>query len=302
MLRVPRASAGAPRPPSAWTSRTAAGRSRAAGSAWRRSRGRTSQPSGRGVRAGRGPGRVRRAHGRARGTSIRSPGGDAGVVGDPAVVVDDAAAAPRSCDHRLGRAAQPVEPPRGAATERASASRTAVSTSAPIAGCRVSAGPLTSTIAEQLAGARVVDRGGGAVPGVLGLLVVLGGEQLYRSGLGQRGADRVGADHRSVQHRALEEAEPVGGQRTRGEPSRQSTTPSASRHDHQEERGVGDAGQHPAQLVDDQREPRRAPSPLDLVDAQRATRVGAVGVRPIPRRGPTNGPPGRADGREAGCR
>ena len=64
--------------------------------------------------------------------------------------------------------------------------------------------------AEQLAGARVVDRRGRAVPGVLVGLEVLGGEQLHRARLGQRGADRVGADLVLGPLGALREAERVG--------------------------------------------------------------------------------------------
>jgi hypothetical protein len=76
-------------------------------------------------------------------------------------------------------------------------------------------GPADVDDAEQGAGARVVDRCRGAVPRVLGLLEVLGGEQLHRGGLGQRRADRVRPHLLLGPHRALGD-------------------------DHQEVRGVGD--------------------------------------------------------------
>ncbi len=66
--------------------------------------------------------------------------------GDPAVVVDDHPRRGRRASSRHGDGAQRVEPLLGARRQRlASASFTAVPTSATVVGCTVSAGPLTST-------------------------------------------------------------------------------------------------------------------------------------------------------------
>ncbi len=63
---------------------------------------------------------------------------------------------------------------------------------------------------QQRAGPRVVHRGRGARPRVQAALVVLGGEQLHRGTLDERGADRVRAHGGLGPGRALGEAERVG--------------------------------------------------------------------------------------------
>ena len=155
---------------------------------------------------------------------------EAGVVGHPAVVVDQRAAG-RTRGQQRARRRRRSRSSRSWwwCHSRDSASRVAVWTSAPIAGCRVSAGPLTSTTPSSSPRARVVDRRRGAVPGVLALLEVLGGEQLHRRALGERGADGVGADvvlgPASRPRRSRGESARIS---TRAAPSRQRITPSAS--------------------------------------------------------------------------
>lgn len=64
--------------------------------------------------------------------------------------------------------------------------------------------------AQQIPGAGIVHRAGGAVPRVLVLLEVFTGEQFHRRGLGKRGADRIGAHLCLRPDRAFGETERVG--------------------------------------------------------------------------------------------
>ena len=179
---------------------------------------------------------------------------DPGVVGHPAVVVDEqqrsrtpARTPRRRCAAARGAAG-------GGATAGSRPSRTAVSTRAPIAGCRVSAGPLTSTTpsSSPVRGSWM----GAAVQyhGCCCLLEVLGGEQLHRRGLGQRGADRVGAHHPLGPHGPLAEAEPVGAQPHPGGPLAPEDHAVGVGDDHEEARGVRDADRAPGGA-------RRRPAP-----------------------------------------
>ena len=71
-------------------------------------------------------------------------------------------------------------------------------------------GPADVDDTQQLAAARVVHGAGGAGPAVVAADEVLGGEDLHRRVLGQRGADRVGADRPLGPAGALGEAQRVG--------------------------------------------------------------------------------------------
>jgi hypothetical protein len=135
---------------------------------------------------------------------------DPGVVRDPSVVVDEQHRTAHPAQDVLHRGTQPLEPFLVVAPQEAL--REPDRRLDEGGDRRVEAEGRTADVddAEQLAGARVVDRCGRAVPGVLLLLEVLRREELDRRLLGQRGPDRVGADRRLGPHRALAEPEPVG--------------------------------------------------------------------------------------------
>ena len=206
----------------------------------------------------------------------RDPGG----VRHPAVVVDEQQRATHRREHRGRRLPQPLEaqlvvPPQLGLGQPDG--RLHQRDDRRVQGHRR---PADVDDAEQVPGARVVDRGGRAVPGVLVGLEVLGGEQLHRARLGQRGPDRVGADQVLGPLGPLLEPEAVG-------PAADPRRPLAPQDDavgvgdhHQELGGVGDRGDDRPQLVDHQRDRRRAPPGQHLLDGQRVARVAAVRVEP----------------------
>ena len=153
----------------------------------------------------------------------------AGHRGHPAVVVDDQAGAGQPGQQRRGHVAQRLQP---------------ALVLAPQAGLgqlhrgadqrdrgRVHGLGRAADVdhAEQVAGARVVHGARGAGPHVVAAHEVLGGEHLHRGALGQRGADGVAADRcRSDQLAPSVKPSASARRRTAVEPSRQSSTPSAS--------------------------------------------------------------------------
>lgn len=207
-------------------------------------------------------------------------GGDAGVVGHPAVVVDHQQRPGETADHRLDGAAQVLQPLLVVAPQLGLGEAHRAVDQGAERGVEGQRGPGHVDDAEQLAGAGVVHGRGRAVPRVLLVLEVLGREQLHRRGLGQGGADRVGADDLLGPGGALGEAEPVGVQLHPGGALAPQDDPVGVADDHEELRGVGDAGEHPTDLVDHQRQARRTSTQLQVGRRQRVARVVAVGVEP----------------------
>ena len=243
--------------------------------------GRTSHPSATG--SGRHSPRPGTVRGRsARGTAIRRLRGDPGGVRHPAVVVDEQHRPLDRGEQRGRRLAQPLEPllvvtpqlrlgqPDGGLDERDDR--------------RVQRHRRSADVddAEQLARARVVQRRGGAVPRVLVGLEVLGGEQLHRTRLRQRGADRVGADQVLGPLGALREAEPVGAVAHPGGALPPQDDAVRVGDDHQELRGVRHRGDDLPELVDHQRDRGGATPREHLLGRQRVTRVAAVRGEPGP--------------------
>jgi hypothetical protein len=165
-----------------------------------------------------------------------------------------------------------------------------------MSGCRVSAGPLTSTTPSS----SPVD-GWWMGAAVQCLLEVLGGEQLHRGCFGERRPDGVGPYGALGPAGALGEAQRIRAQQDPGRALAPEDHPVGVGDDHDEHRGVGDTAQHLPELPDDQRQ-GRAPAPgLDVGEGEWLPGIGACGVQAEsedPRPGPRHDA-SRADRRAA---
>ena len=204
-------------------------------------------------------------------SSTTSPGPDS-PDSSGAATPRNASSLPSYCRHRL-----------------ASASFTAVPTSATVVGCTVSAGPLTSTT-PSISPVRGSWTGQAVHVHVVGAHEVLGGEHLHGRALGERGADRVAADHAFRPVGALGEPERVGAVADGGGALPPEQHPVGVGDDHDVPRVLGDRGQRGAELGQHALQRGAHPALLDLVGGERTGRVTEVGIhalrpRPHPRAG-----------------
>ena len=205
----------------------------------------------------------------------------AGVVRDPAEVVDDQQRALLACEDRLDLTPDHVELLAVERAEPGLGDPHRALHQHPDGGVQRERRSAQVDDADELARARVVHRPGRAVPGVLLVLVVLGGEQLDRRGLCERRPDRVGADGRLRPRRTLGEAERVGLPAYAGRPLAPQHAAVGVGDDHEEGRRVRYRGQHVPQLVDDERDRGLPPPALDLAPRHRVAYGGPVGVEAL---------------------
>ena len=252
--------------------------------------------------------------------TARGPGTVSGRLGarhrDPGLRRDAGRCAPPSRGRRRAAAGPSTEASSGAAACRSrssrsswcrhscdSASRTAVSTSAMIAGCSVIAGPLTSTMpsSSPVRGSWI----GAAVQYQGCWSASKCSAENSCTGLASASAVPIALvpTRSSVHSRALREAEPVGAAaHPGGALAPQDDAVGVGDH-HQELRGVGDRGDDRAQLVDHQRHRRaRGAAPAPGPTAAGRAGCGRRGRARRPAPGTTTGPPAAAAAAAGGRR